>query len=127
MRQPLRGQERVRGDAERRVMMEASPAAALEVIEPELVFQFLIVAFDPPAQHGELDEFRARRGRRQRREPKRKRRRFSHDPISYAPFFLQKNDAAPIKYSLSTLPPTAPRSEEHTSELQSRSDLVCRL
>jgi hypothetical protein len=48
MRQPLRGQERIRGDAERGVMMKASPAASLEVIKPQLVFQFLIVGSRKP-------------------------------------------------------------------------------
>jgi hypothetical protein len=36
MRQPLRGQERVRGNTKRRVMMKAAPPSAFEVIEPEL-------------------------------------------------------------------------------------------
>jgi hypothetical protein len=43
-------------------MMEPPPAAALKVIESQFIFQFLIVAFDPPAQHGELDELRAGAG-----------------------------------------------------------------
>ena len=59
MRQPLRGQERIRGDAQRRVMMEPAPASALEVIKAQFIFEFLIVAFDPPTQHGELDELSA--------------------------------------------------------------------
>jgi hypothetical protein len=53
VRQPLRGQERVRRDTERGVMITAPPAATLEMIEAPLVLQFLIVACDPPAQHGE--------------------------------------------------------------------------
>src|SRR5262245_46446435 len=69
MRQPRRGQERIGGDAERGVMMKPPPAAALEVIEAQFILQFLIVAFDPPAPHGQLDELRAGRRRRQRREP----------------------------------------------------------
>src|SRR5206468_10816512 len=32
-----------------------------------------------------------------------------------------------FSFMYKTSPPEAPRSEEHTSELQSRSDLVCRL
>ena len=49
--------------------MEAPPASAFEVIQSQLVLQLLIVAFDPPAQHCEPNKLRARRRRRQRREP----------------------------------------------------------
>src|SRR2546421_6507348 len=35
--------------------------------------------------------------------------------------------APPCRMRPATCPPTSERSEEHTSELQSRSDLVCRL
>src|SRR2546421_1361697 len=41
----------------------------------------------------------------------------SHDQISYAVFCLKKKKTCALQI----------RSEEHTSELQSRSDLVCRL
>jgi hypothetical protein len=47
MGQPLRGEERVRSNAERGVMMEASPAPAFEVIQPQLVLELLIVTLDP--------------------------------------------------------------------------------
>src|ERR1043166_7177154 len=87
MREPLRGEERIRRDAERRVMMEASPAPALEVIEPQLVLQLLIVAFDPPPQHGELDELSACRRRWQRREPVFDRRGFGPRPFDEQPLF----------------------------------------
>src|SRR3989440_6694788 len=46
----------------------------------------------------------------------------SHDQISYAVFCLKKKI-----YTLSLHDALPIRSEEHTSELQSRSDLVCRL
>src|SRR6266536_2102538 len=51
------------------MMMEASPAAALEMIQPELVLELLIVALDPPTQLGEADELGERGRLRQRREP----------------------------------------------------------
>src|SRR2546421_6205842 len=35
--------------------------------------------------------------------------------------------SGPTDYSATPAPPAGERSEEHTSELQSRSDLVCRL
>src|SRR6266545_2188423 len=38
------------------MMMEASPPAALEMVEPELVLEFLIVALDAPAELREADE-----------------------------------------------------------------------
>ena len=33
-------------------MVKATPAAPLEVAEPDLLFQFLVVALDPPARLG---------------------------------------------------------------------------
>src|SRR6266536_1845554 len=51
------------------MMMEASPAAALEMTQPELVLELLIVALDPPTQLGEADELGERGRLRQRREP----------------------------------------------------------
>jgi len=41
--------EAVGGDAEAGVVMEASPTSAFEMTEAEILFEFLIVAFDPPA------------------------------------------------------------------------------
>ena len=37
-------------------MMEAAPATALEVTEPDLLLELLIIAFDAPAQFGDVDE-----------------------------------------------------------------------
>src|SRR5262245_25513841 len=37
-------------------MMKATPAAALIVAEPDLLLEFVIVAFDAPAQFGEIDQ-----------------------------------------------------------------------
>src|SRR3712207_6993555 len=66
----------------------------------------------------------------------------SHATISYAVFCLKKNKSAvaarprepsrlpgqPHRPAAAESPPlTPPRSEEHTSELQSRQYLVCRL
>src|SRR5437899_1135226 len=65
MRQPLRGEKRVRRDAECGVMVEAPPASPFEVIEPQLVLQLLVVPLDTPAQHREPDQIRPRRRRRQ--------------------------------------------------------------
>src|SRR5712691_4578270 len=51
------------------MMMKAAPAPALEMIEPELVLELLIVALDAPTQLGEADEVGDGRGLRQGREP----------------------------------------------------------
>src|SRR5712691_8031583 len=51
------------------MMMKAAPAPALEMIEPELVLELLIVALDAPTQLGEADEVGDGRRRRQGREP----------------------------------------------------------
>src|SRR3989338_1103088 len=51
------------------MMMKPAPAAALEMVEPELVLEFLIIALDAPAQLGEADEISEGRRLRQGREP----------------------------------------------------------
>src|SRR3990170_867079 len=51
------------------MMMEAPPPAALEMVEPELVLEFLIVALDAPPQLREADEGGDRRRLRQGRQP----------------------------------------------------------
>src|SRR3954449_1756055 len=37
-------------------MMEAAPAASLIVPKAEFLFQLLVIAFDPPAQLGQIDQ-----------------------------------------------------------------------
>jgi hypothetical protein len=44
----LDGEKSVGGGAERDVVMEASPRSAFEVIEANLAFHFLVVAFHAP-------------------------------------------------------------------------------
>src|SRR5712691_11930039 len=51
------------------MMMEPPPAAALEVIQAQLILELLIVALDAPAELGEADEGGDRGRRRQGREP----------------------------------------------------------
>src|SRR5699024_12163289 len=62
----------------------------------------------------------------QRRCPKRTRR--LHDPFTWSTTTPKESrkDSSPI-FQLLESSTTPPRSEEHTSELQSRFDLVCRL
>src|SRR5919107_1310621 len=62
-------QEAVGGDAQGGVVVEAAPAAALEVAQAELLLELLEVALDPPAQLGMGDQLLGRGGLGQGREP----------------------------------------------------------
>ena len=66
---PLGHQEPISRDAQRGVMVEPSPVAALEVPEPEFLLEFFIVPFDNPPMFGDLDESFERGVGRQCREP----------------------------------------------------------
>src|SRR5215472_18920156 len=44
------------------MMMEAAPGTALEVVESQLLLEFLEVALDAPAQLGQPDQLLKRRG-----------------------------------------------------------------
>src|SRR3989442_313555 len=59
-RLPLGDQESVGRDAQRGVMVEATPSASFIVPEPDLLLEFLIVALDPPAQFGDVDQIAER-------------------------------------------------------------------
>ena len=65
----LRNQESVGCDAHRGVMMEATPAAAFIMPEPDLLLEFLIIALDAPAQLGSVDQIAECDAARQGREP----------------------------------------------------------
>src|SRR6266699_2451390 len=68
------------------MMMEPTPAAPFEVIQPQLVLEFLVVALDPPPQLSQADESGERDGLRQRRQPVLRRRRFAARPLDEEPF-----------------------------------------
>ena len=51
-RLPLGDQESVGRDAQRGVVVEATPTSPFEMPEPDLLFEILIVALDAPAQLG---------------------------------------------------------------------------
>src|SRR5512134_1490111 len=53
-RGPLRHQESIGGNAHRRMMMKAAPAAPLVVAEADLLFELEISALEQPAQLGEI-------------------------------------------------------------------------
>ncbi len=52
----LKTQERVGKGDEGRVVVKSAPKAALEVVQAQLAFQLLVVAFDTPSQLCEADE-----------------------------------------------------------------------
>src|SRR5712691_10342640 len=67
------------------MMMKAAPATALEMVEPELILELLIVALDAPTQLGEADEVGDGRGLRQGREPILRGLRFGLRPLDEQP------------------------------------------
>ncbi len=76
-------------------MMEASPPAALEMVEPELVLELLIVALDAPAQLGGVDEIAQGCLGGQAREPVLRRLGLAFRPFDKEPLFWPRR-AAPI-------------------------------
>ena len=85
----LADEESISGDAQRRVVVETAPSSTFEMREPQFALEFLVVALDPPAQFGDVDEFGERRVLRQGREPIFGRRR-----LALRPFDEQPLDAA---------------------------------
>src|SRR5690349_437445 len=55
-------QEAVSSDAQRGMMMKATPGTALEMVESQFLLEFLEVALDSPAQLGQPDQLLERRG-----------------------------------------------------------------
>src|SRR4051795_10446466 len=49
---PLGDEEAIGGDAQGGMMMKAAPATALIVIEPDFLFQLLVIALDAPSAFG---------------------------------------------------------------------------
>src|SRR3954466_8021726 len=66
---PFGDQEAIGCDAKRGAMVEAAPAAALEVPEPQFLRELLVVAFDAPPELGKFDQALEADVVRQRREP----------------------------------------------------------
>jgi len=53
---PLGDQESISRDAKRGVVVKATPASPLVVVEPDLPLELLIIGLDAPAQLGGVDE-----------------------------------------------------------------------
>ena len=68
-------------------MMEAAPASALEMPEPDFLLEIAIVALDAPTQLGEIDETGKADGLRQGGEPVFRRLLFALGPFDEQPFF----------------------------------------
>jgi hypothetical protein len=68
------------------VVVEAAPSAAFEMSEPDLLLEFLIVAFDAPAQFGDINKRRKLDVFRQGREPVFGRLLLTLGPLDQQPF-----------------------------------------
>src|SRR5512134_2580857 len=66
---PLQHEKAVSGNTETRMMMEPSPAAPFEVMEPEFALELLVVALDHPARLRGRDQVLEGDLRRQRGKP----------------------------------------------------------
>src|SRR5260370_11343702 len=85
-RLPFGDQESVSRDAQRGVVVEASPTSPFEVSKPELLFQLLIIALDAPAQLGQIDQAFEGDVCGQRREPIFGRLLLAFGPFDQQPF-----------------------------------------
>src|SRR5262249_38276150 len=65
----LGDQESVGRNAKGGVMVEAAPSPSFKMSQPDLLLEFLIVAFDPPSQLGNVDELTECDVFRKRRQP----------------------------------------------------------
>src|SRR6266481_7285277 len=78
------------------MMMKAAPAAPLIMIEPDLVLELLVVAFNAPANHRQPHEALERGGGRHGREPILARLRLVLRPLDQEPFFRARVRELPI-------------------------------
>src|ERR1700761_5189418 len=69
------------------MMMKAAPVAALVVAKTELLLQFLVVALDPPARLGDLDQPLERAAPGQVGEPVLGRLGIAFGPLDQQPLF----------------------------------------
>src|SRR5260370_5134847 len=115
-RLPFGDQESVSSDAQRGVVVEASPTSPFEVSKPELLFQLLIIALDAPAQFGQIDQAFEGDVRGQRREPIFGRFFLAFGPLDQQPFLPTQpattgsphTDTAKPRGQSTALPPPPP-------------------
>ena len=84
---PLADQESVGCDAQRGVMVKASPSPPFKMAEPYLLLEVLIVTLDAPAQLGQIDQTMERGVFWNRREPVFDRLALALGPFDQEPFF----------------------------------------
>lgn len=77
------------------MVMEAAPTSALIMAKADLLFEFLIIPFDPPSQLGLVDEVGELGIFRQGREPTLGRLALAVRPLDQEPF-LSVGDGAPL-------------------------------
>src|SRR5215218_11247045 len=83
---PLANEEAVSRDAQGGVMVKATPAPPLKVVEAQFLLQLLVVSFDPPAHLGGADQVDQGGRRRQGRQPVLARLLLSFRPLDQQPF-----------------------------------------
>jgi len=86
-RDALREEEGVGGDAQRGVVMKAAPTAALEMAEAKLLFEFLVITLDAPAQLGDAHQLLERSGGGQGTQEVFGRFGFATRPLDQQPLF----------------------------------------
>lgn len=100
---PLGDQESIGCDGQRDVVMEAAPSASFVVREANLLFEFLIVALNAPAQLGNVYQALETDVRRQCREPVFGRR--SAGALAIQPIIAHVHGLADIEHAIKTLAP----------------------
>src|SRR3954449_13571493 len=95
------------------VMVEAAPAAALEVPEPEFLLELLVVAFDAPPELGEFDQAREADILRQGREPVLGGLLLAFRPLDHEPFLRAQ-----------LIPPVIAMSGSHPHPCEARGEPI---
>ena len=83
---PFGDEESISRDAQRGVVMKAAPTSPLVVTKAELLLEVLVIALDPLAQLGGVDQGAVADGGRQRGQPVFRRFGFVRWPFDQAPF-----------------------------------------
>src|SRR5712692_6484709 len=104
-------------------MMKASPSTAFEMPEPDLLLELLIVALDPPAQLGEVDQTMQSNVLGEGREPVFGRFLLAFGPLDQQPFF--RSALAALKSRRAARTRTRAKREDRRSAVPSRHAIVC--
>ena len=74
-------------------MVEPPPPSPFEVVEPDLAFQFLIIPFDTPPHHHDMDQLPLGVSIGKRRQPEFRRFVGAFRPFNEQPFLLRHSSA----------------------------------